>query len=425
MAIYLASQLYTPNFNLVSGGGGGGSPGGPASGDLTGNYPSPVLVATGVVAGTYGTGSLIPQITIDAKGRITNVALQSVTSGSMFYPYRTSVLTGGTFQLLPTDVYLQRFTGSAFTIVKLPDTTTMTAGRAFRLHCSNVGFSMLLRTFDNTQIGVMKLGATALCVCVTPGDNSADGWDFQIINDKQNIQIGEGAVSNFNGSIAIGGSANATNEAVGVGYTVRASGSHDAVFGNFANTAEVSTGQTVFGDGAQSSNDLTTVMGRGAACSVSRGLAFGAFADCTDSTFPVAVETNTDGVVALSAGRSLGVKLNGVDGFLQVTRDSSPSSLLFCSQEIAQAGGSTILLSSSPTLTVFTGAGGQTVLLPSVTASIGRGQMYRIYNTGTGALTVQTSTAATITTIAAGAAKEFVCVSTAANVANSWFVTNL
>lgn len=425
MAIYLASQLYTPNFNLVSGGGGGGSPGGPAGGDLTGNYPSPVLVSTGVVPNTYGTGSLIPQITVDAKGRLTNVTLQPVNANAMFYPYRTSVLTGGTFQLLSSDVYLQRFTGSAFTVVKLPDTTTLTAGRAFRLHCANVGFSMLLRTFNDAQIGVMKLGATAMCVCVSPGDNTADGWDFQIINDRQNVQIGEGAVSNFNGSTAIGGNSNATNEALGVGYTVRASGSHDAVFGNFANTAEVSTGQTVFGDGAQSSSDLTTVMGRGANCSVSRGLAFGAFVDCDSSNFPVAVETNTDGVSALSAGRSLGLKLNGVNGFLQVTRDSAPSSLLFCSQQLVQAGATTTLLAGSPTVTVFSGAGGQTVLLPSVTSLLGVGQMYRIYNSGAGVLTIQTSTAVAVTTVAASSAKEFVCISTAANTASSWFVTNL
>jgi len=41
------------------------APTGPASGDLTGNYPSPTLTATGIVASTY------KSVTVDAKGRIT------------------------------------------------------------------------------------------------------------------------------------------------------------------------------------------------------------------------------------------------------------------------------------------------------------------------------------------------------------------
>jgi hypothetical protein len=48
------------------------TPSGPASGDLTGDYPGPALTTTGVTAFTYGSASQIPQFTVDAKGRITS-----------------------------------------------------------------------------------------------------------------------------------------------------------------------------------------------------------------------------------------------------------------------------------------------------------------------------------------------------------------
>ncbi len=58
-----------------------GSPSGPASGDLTGTYPGPMLVNSGVVAGTYGGATVVPQISVDSKGRVTGVTSVAVAGG--------------------------------------------------------------------------------------------------------------------------------------------------------------------------------------------------------------------------------------------------------------------------------------------------------------------------------------------------------
>lgn len=52
-----------------------------AGGDLTGYYPDPELVDSGVTAGTYGDSTNIPRFTVDSKGRITYAVNIPISGG--------------------------------------------------------------------------------------------------------------------------------------------------------------------------------------------------------------------------------------------------------------------------------------------------------------------------------------------------------
>lgn len=70
----------------------GGSPSGPAGGDLTGTYPNPNLIATGT-AGTYGSATAVPVVTTDTKGRVTSVTTQAPNDVTKL-PLAGGTLTG-------------------------------------------------------------------------------------------------------------------------------------------------------------------------------------------------------------------------------------------------------------------------------------------------------------------------------------------
>jgi hypothetical protein len=138
------------------------------SGDVTGAYNALTLANSGVSAGSYGTASAIPAITVDAKGRITAISTNAVS-----IPSGSISVTGG-------DITMSGNTGTAITNAIIANNAVTTAKIADGAVTSakldtNIAISGTL------TVGGSQLGSSGLSVNGTTGND-----DSQIAIKKPN-----------------------------------------------------------------------------------------------------------------------------------------------------------------------------------------------------------------------------------------------
>ncbi len=374
--------------------------------------------------------------------------------------------------LLTPAASLFNFTGAAVTATNIGTAVTVNIP-GFTTQDEGVLLSNAVTTLNFVGAGVVASGAGAITTVTVPVgaagvvlDNSAsptyptapqtDGIWYGTGTKANtatatNVNIGNSAISSGSASTACGSSSQATgiqstaygnlaiasfNNATAIGALTTASAAFATALGK--NVTASSTFATSLGGSSQATATNATAVGAGAAATAATTVALGSNATAdTASGVAIGYLASTNAIANSIVFNATGAPLNVIDtahafvlginstgvnpGSLGVQVNGATFQLplyssLFAST--ATAAATTTLTVASARTQRFSGATTQTCKLPVVT-TLANGFEFVVLNDSTGAVTVQSSGANTITTLAAavgavnrGGWGRFICVDT-------------
>lgn len=343
----------------------------------------------------YGAQRYVNDVTVSASGGV----------GGVVQGFTSTPTSGGTTVLTNTSTSVQYFTGDTTQTVQLPDATTLLQGWEITIsNRSGPTSTNFVTVTTNGGIPVTLLppnGGWAVfrCIDVTLGVAvESYAWSIesgvaQTTLENNQLAIGYGAGAEFSFDVAIGANA----------QTMTSGGSQVAI-GSAATAA--GNGCVAIGDRSYAAGLSSTCVGRFASCDVTNGVAIGYSIDTYLDHYSLGF-----GINSLSIDRgSLGVTVNNATYQLPLY------STLYLST--ATAAGTTTLSATSAKMQRFSGTTTQTCVLP-IAETLTVGFEVVVVNDSTGVVTVRTSGANTVATLAgrsAGVSRggwgRFVCVDT-------------